>query len=120
MNPSARLREVGGQREWPEVHLPDEGVQELLHEAKYYRRNVEDSHSALQEMQACLAAETDERDHLSRVGDELNERIVLQNLLGESPVTVGFLCPLARTPVGDRGVSSRVPEHHQGLRREDR
>ena len=48
------------------------------------RRNVEDSHSALQEMQARLAAETDKRDR--RVG----KRIVLQKLLGESSATVGL------------------------------
>ena len=54
------------------------------------RRNVEDSHSALQEMQARLAAETDEQDHLSRAGDELDKRIVLQKLLSESPATVGL------------------------------
>ena len=34
--------------ERPELQdLPDEDVQELLHKAKYHRRNVEDSHSAL-------------------------------------------------------------------------
>ena len=84
------------------------------------RRNVEDSHSALQEMQTCLAAETDERDHLSRAGDELDKRIVLQKFLVSRQRRWGLRCPLARTPVGDRGVSSRVPEHHQGPCREDR
>ena len=34
--------------ERPELQdLPDEGMQELLHKAKYHRRNVEDLHSAL-------------------------------------------------------------------------
>ena len=83
------------------------------------QRNVEDSHSALQEMQACLA-ETDKRDHLLRARDELNKRIVLQKFLVSRQRRWGLRCPLARTPVGDRGVSSRVPEHHQGPFREDR
>ena len=84
------------------------------------RRNVEVSHSALQEMHACVAAEADERDHLLRAGDELNQRIVLQKFLVSRQRRWGLRCPLARTSVEGRGVSSRVPEHHQGPCREDR
>lgn len=57
--------------------LPAEGVQELLHEAKHHRHNVEESHSAIHEMQARLATETEGLEHLSRVGDELDNRVVL-------------------------------------------
>ena len=102
--------------ERPELQdLADEGVQELLHKAKYHRRNVEDSHSALQEMQARLAAETEERDHLSRVDDELDKRVVLQKLFDESPATVGLRCPLARTPVGDRGARKKCAQEFKSI-----
>ena len=87
----------------PELQdLPDEGVQELLHEAKYHRRNVEDSHSALQEMQARLAVETDVSGIISRVlltswtrGSSCKSCLVSRHRRW------GLRCPLARTPIGD-------------------
>ena len=90
MNPSARLRGSGKRRGEARIAVsPGRGHTGTAPRGEVSRRNVEDSHSALQEMQARLAAETDERDHHSRAGDESDKRIVLQKLLGESPATVG-------------------------------
>ena len=76
---------------WLQFRWPDEPFR-TAPRGEVHRRNVEDSYSALQEIQARLAAETKERDHVSRVGDELDKRIVLQMLLGESPATASLRC----------------------------